>query len=321
MAGWLLNYAGILLGWNAPAAPGPQVIALPLAPPGALGGIAPPGGPPLPPPPPAVPVHVAVHGMDIQAALQSREAVALRARAGVRAREGDRGHVLARHHPSLTDQQLRNRLTTGLDIDGDPAPANVSSRFSSEQVFVSTLRAVFARVDELLLQTGQYLQHNLAALAAAQAAVHAAMHAPAPLNGPAIGAAHQALAGARGDLMLAVRATQTSPGLFPVYFHPGRQRIELFETYAITKNHRGQIGVGFYGTKPRENQNVKGKVMTLYGNTVPLQGPAEHTLTVLQVTGQADRALARPHKARDWNLTTHYPTYATEESIDFRGDD
>jgi hypothetical protein len=53
----------------------------------------------------------------------------------------DNGHSLARHGPDVTDQQLMDRITTGIAPDGHVSPTKASSRFASHDDWVKTREA------------------------------------------------------------------------------------------------------------------------------------------------------------------------------------
>jgi hypothetical protein len=52
--------------------------------------------------------------------------------------DGPRSHSLFRHGPDLTDQQLTDRLKTGIGSDGNIAPTDASTRFTSYQDWLNT---------------------------------------------------------------------------------------------------------------------------------------------------------------------------------------
>jgi hypothetical protein len=92
--------------------------------------------------------------------------------------------------------------------------------------------------------------------------------------------------------------------------------IHLYPAYCLVANQRGQIGRGFRGTSPRQ-KIVQGHQITVYDVVQPFQGPSDHTFTKLRVMGQHDLRIDRPHNARDWGVTTHFPTDSREESVSF----
>jgi hypothetical protein len=84
---------------------------------------------------PAPPFPVLRPPISPEAERRQRELAAFLAEIGPReAAVG--GHVVARHHPNLTDKQLQDRLTTGLDSAGALAvTGGISSAFASEAIF------------------------------------------------------------------------------------------------------------------------------------------------------------------------------------------
>lgn len=339
MGQWLYDF---LWGNPAPAAaPGAAAPALPFAPVAAAVAVAPPAaavmpaapvGPIAPPP---IPFPVANPPIDPDAERRRREVAAFLAEIGPReAAVG--GHVVARHHPNLTDQQLQARLTSGLDASGAVAvTGGVSSAFASEEIFRSTLRHVEELLDAGLESTRAYLRANLTEYKqtrqAAEAAQQAALPATLPQAHPLVAAHRQA----KNDLLAAVAVTQQgtivngkfmlpveSADLPPV---PNRglwtailQKylvIRLFPTYCLVVYHHGQrVGRGFRGTSPRQ-ATVKGQQITVFDVVQPFQGPSDHTFTKLRVMGQHDLRIDRPHDARQWGVTTHFPSDARQESI------
>ena len=101
---------------------------------------------------------------------------------------GGHSHSLARHGPDLTDAQLQNRLTTGVDRYGVPAPADSSSRFDSYQIWLTTRTRAANRVDAAKVNTMAALNVTLTAYANAWHAARA--QPPSALKAGAIAAAH-----------------------------------------------------------------------------------------------------------------------------------
>ncbi len=321
--------------------PGPAQPAPPAAPGPVLGQPGPPALPAVVPAapvagviPPPVPFPVVHPPVDPAAERRQREVATFLVE--IRQRENAvGGHVVARHHPDLTDQQLQDRLTTGLDEQGHvAATSGVSSAFASREIFEQTMR----RVEELLNQgienTRAYLRPNLDAYRQARAAADAAQQAALP---NALGAANPAMAAfrqAKNDLLAAIGVTQQGTivnhaFMIPVeafelppianrhQWAPSLQRyiaIRLFPRYSVVVDHGRSLGRGFRGTSPRQ-KIVNGQQITTYAVVLPFQGPSDHTFTLLVVRGQHDLRLDRPHNARDWGVRTHFPTNTRQESI------
>jgi hypothetical protein len=250
------------------------------------------------------------------------------------------GHVVARHHSNLSDQQLQDRLTKGLDKDGAHAPTSgVSSAFASDEIFQSTLRRVEELLNAGLESTRAYLRDNLDEYRRTRQAAEAAQIAALP---NALGGANPLIAAhnqAKNDLLAAVGVTQhdnviRSRFMLPVEAVrlpdiPGRIQwagilknfyvIRLFATYSIVAYHNRQVGRGFRGLQPVqknvENKQKQSQLMTVYGSVQPFLAPADHTFTLLHVLGQHDLRMDRPHNARDWGVTTHFPADTRVESI------
>lgn len=284
-------------------------------------------GVPFPPPPPmnglnVMNMNVVPAALSLQEALVSREVRALRVRANVRARQGESGHVLARHHPSLTDQQLMDRLLTGLDPEGEPAPTSgVSSRFASEDVFFESLRMVHVAMTSALAKTRRLLKPNLDACAEAEALfLHAA--------GVQRGLAQAQRTEAYSDLRLAIQSLTTLPDHLPVEWDNVRRCVVLYPKYVINLHQRVQAGTGFYGTGPLPNTVVNGQLpkglgkqrtMQIYARVQPFNGPADNTLTVFVTPDSPMNAFGRKHSVESWGLITHYPQYHEEGNVRITG--
>lgn len=340
MLQWLYDY---FWGNQAPAGPAaPAPVAAPALP-FAAAAAAPPlvvpvAHAPAPPVaavvPPPVPFPVFHAPINPEAERRQREVAAFLAEIGPR-ENAVGGHVVARHHPNLTDQQLQARLTTGLDAAGAVAvTGGVSSAFASEELFRSTLRRVEDQLNAGLESTRAYLRANLeeyrTTRAAAEAAQLAALPATLPAANPIIKAHHQAkqdliaaigvTQGAqvvRGEFMLPVEPFDLPPIPNRATWPAVLQRFvvaRLYPAYCLTLYQRGQVGRGFRGTSPR-NQIVQGQQITVFDVVLPFQGPSDHTFTKLRVMGQHDLRIDRPHNARDWGVTTHFPSDSRQESI------
>lgn len=291
-----------------------------------------PVGPVVPPP---LPFPVVNPPISPDAERRQRELAAFLAEIGPR-EHAVGGHVVARHHPNLTDQQLQARLTTGLDSAGAVAvTGGVSSAFSSEELFQSTLRSVEERLNAGLESTRAYLRPMIEAYKETRRVAEAAQLAALPAT---LGQAHADVTAhrhAKNDLLAGIGVTQggnVTNGKFmlPVQsadLPPIANRnqwsqilrsylvIRLYPSYCITAYHRGQqVGRGFRGTSPRQ-ATVQGQQITVFGVVQPFLGRSDHTFTKLKVLGQHDLRIDRPHDARQWGVTTHFPSDAREESI------
>ena len=280
--------------------------------------------PPPPPPPPAIGGAAANPGGYASIAdelANSPQVRAMRVTANVRAREeAAGGHVLARHHPSLSDEALCRRLTTGLDPEGEPAPnPGVSSRFESEEVFYSTLRTVHQMLKTGLSNTRKYLRDPLANLAAAEAHFITVRHMRdlpmAPANiGQMIGQAEAQRRDATTDMNGSIAAVHSGSLYLPVQWD--NEQLTLYPTYVITKDHGSQVGYGFYGTGPNARRVIHGippkgagksREMVTYQRTNPFQGRANHTLTVLRTPDAPFNLLGQRVDIESWPIVTHYP--------------
>jgi hypothetical protein len=344
MLQWLYDY----LQWGAaPAAPARAHVVPPAHPGGAAAPAAahvPAAAPipavPMPAPPVAMVVPPPIPFPVVRAPImpdverRQRDVAEFLAQIGPR-EQAVGGHVVARHHPRLTDQQLQARLTTGLDADGDVAVnSGISSAFASEELFAATLRRVEDMLNTGLESTRAYLRANLDDYKTTRRDAEAAQLAALPLTlgaaNPIIKAHHQA----KQDLIAAIGATQQAQvvrGAFMLPVEPFEvpplpnrhnwpavlQRlvvVRLYPAYCLTAYQHGQVGRGFRGTQPKQAV-VQGTQMTLYKVVQPFQGPSDHTFTKLRVTGQHDLRIDRPHNARAWGVTTHFPTDSRVESI------
>jgi len=245
------------------------------------------------------------------------------------------GHVVARHHPNLTDQQLQARLTTGLDSAGDVAvTGGVSSAFASEEIFRSTLREVERRLDAGLEATIGYLRPMHDAYKATRRAADAAQLAALPATLPKTHAAIVAHRQAKNDLLAGIGVTQSGAVVASRFMLPVDSaevppiasrgnwadilkrylEIRLFGSYSIVAYHRQQVGRGFRGTSPRQ-ASVKGQMITVFDVVQPFQGRSDHTFTKLRVMGAHDLRIDRAHTASTWGVTTHYPSDAQQENV------
>ena len=283
---------------------------------------------------PALPFPVLHAPISPEAERRQRELAAFLAEIGPReAAVG--GHVAARHHPNLTDKQLQDRLTTGLDSTGALAvTGGISSAFASEAIFQSTLRRVEGLLNAGLESTREYLRPNLDEYRATRRLAEAAQVAALPAtlaNANPILTAHRH---AKNDLLAAIGVTQQGTvvrGQFklpvdseelPPIANRGQWAsilrsylvVRLFRTYCVVAYHHEQVGRGFRGTSPRKKV-VQGQQIDVFNVVQPFQGPSDHTFTKFRVMGQHDLRIDRPHNARDWGLTTHFPTDTRQESI------
>lgn len=253
--------------------------------------------------------------LSLQEALASQEVRALRLRAHVRAREGDEGHVLARHHPSLTDQQLMDRLLKGLDSEGKPAPTSgISSRFISEEVFLQSLRNVHTEMASALTRTRRLLEPNIASYSSAVSRFDQA-------HGAQKCAALQHFKEASADLMAAIQSLCSLPDHLPVLWDNARRCIILYPSYAINVYHGMRVGTGFYGTKPQPKTISAGTepkglttqcTLKTYKRVHPFNSPLDNTLTLFATPNSPMNALGRLHTVANWGLITHYPQHHDE---------
>jgi hypothetical protein len=334
MLHWLYD-----LLWGPPAPPAPAVIAVapvpvvPLvaAPALAHAHVAPPVAPVVPPP---LPFPVVNPPIDPGVERRQRELAEFLAEIQLRENAAG-GHVAARHHPNLTDQQLQDRLITGLDAHGAVAvTSGVSSAFQSEALFQETLRRVEELLNRGLESTRAYLRENIVAYQTTRAAAEAAQRLALP---NALGHANPTLTAfrnARNDLLAAIAVTQQGNFVNNAFMLPVESGdlpaianryqwaaslqsylvINLFQRYRLTVYQRKTVGRGFRGTSPRL-QNVRGQQITVYGVVQPFQGSSDHTFTLLVVQGQHDLRIDRPHNARQWGVTTHFPSDERQESV------
>ena len=273
----------------------------------------------FPPPPPmnglnAINMNPVAAVRSLQDELRSPQVRALRLKAHVRARQGERGHVIARHHPALTDQQLIDRLLTGLDPEGERAPTSgVSSRFASEDVFFESLKAVHIVMASALAKTRALLHENLQACAHAEAVFLATPPSPAK-NTAQLGRTE-----AYNDLRAALQALASLPDHLPVQWDNMQRCVILYPRYAVNLFQRKQLGTGFYGTGPKPNTIVLGAAMTTYTRAQAFNGPAENSLTVFTTPAAPLNGLGRKHNIENWGLITHYPQYDEESNVQITG--
>ena len=278
---------------------------------------------PFPPPPPMNGLNVmnmnpAPPAMTLLEELNSAAAKEIRLSAHMRARQEDGGHVFARHGPSLTDQQLMDRLLTGLDHEGEIAPTSgVSSRFASREMFVGTFKTVHQSMTQALANTRAYLRDPIALCAELEADFLTAA--------PAARAAVVARRGeAYNDLRQSLLAVNSMTHHLPVQWDAVRRCVTLYSRYTVKHPHYKQLGHGYYGTGPKPNTLVMGclpkglgtqREMQIYDRAHLFNGPAQHTLTVFVAPDEQHNAFGLKHDISTWPLITHYPQHDNNMTV------
>jgi hypothetical protein len=232
-----------------------------------------------------------------------------------------RAHSLDRHGPQVSDQQLQDRLTTGVAPDGAPSAApGMSSRFKSHVEWMATRNAAVNAADAAVLATRAALTAPLTAFS--NAITTFLNTAP----GAAKGVAGAARAAARTAVDNAVAAiTSPNPNQMPVTFQnpvipnnppaaalPGllaaipnqvQQAVLLRPSYQIVVAHGRAIGESFVGTgAPGPSPAGPGQV---WPGTAP--GPQlQNTRTTFVVPG-APAPLFTVGPAAGWPAIQHFP--------------
>lgn len=225
---------------------------------------------------------------------------------GVEAQVG--GHSLVRHGPDLTDAQLQNRITTGLDRTGQPAATDTSSKFASYQVWMQTRTAAVNQIDAAVGATRALVNPLVATL---QANWHTFLTTPA---GPAKGVAGQQRGAALGALQAAIAGiAMPNANLLrvnlPVPMPPlgavnlGNlaafiaNLVTMRPRYVVTINHGHDVGPSFVGTGPAGGPHP---------GTAP--GAMQTSSTTVLDTPPAPLTLAAAPAAATWPMVTHFPS-------------
>jgi hypothetical protein len=246
---------------------------------------------------------------------------------GLETRDG--GHSLGRHGPQVSDQQLQDRITTGVAADGAFSPVGAggsSTKFASHKDYVETRDAAVKTADAALGASKALVAPlTQAYLAAATAFVKEP-------SGPKKGTLSTAMQTAKTNVDTAAKGI-TNPSAdklsVTVQTPPIRSATKEADlpalvarmvlaraSYEIVLDHKRAVGSGFQGdgsaktvTDPSHTDKSK-PAKTGEGNDKTKAMPAPtKTRTTFDVTGGAQPIDTVP-AASGWKAAQHFPTEA-----------
>jgi hypothetical protein len=238
----------------------------------------------------------------------------------------DGGHSLGRHGPAVSDQQLKDRITTGVAADGAFSPVGaggLSTKFASHKDYIETRDAAVAAVDAAATKTkGALTPLTTAYLTAAQAFANETAGATKGVKAGEMAAAKTALENAAKAITnpsadkLSVKVQSppirggTKAGEIPAMV---ATMVQVRPSYSIVLDHRRPVGSGFKGTgaattvtDPSHTDPSK-PAKTGAGNATTAAIPAPtKTRTSFDVSGGA-QALDTVPAATGWKAAQHFP--------------
>ncbi len=167
----------------------------------------------------------------------------------------EHGHSLGRHGPELTNDQLKNRLTTGVAADGAFSPTpGASTKFKSYETYLDTRQTVITELKGAIVATRNHLKNELKAYQMAKKAFEDEPAGPDKAPGKplalAVGTTRQAIV----DKVTTIG--QDNPTYIPVKFNPGAVApanwIVTYGGYKVGHDHGKAIGSGFSGVAGSE---------------------------------------------------------------------
>lgn len=223
----------------------------------------------------------------------------------------DGGHSLDRHGPDVTDDQLQDRLTTGIAPDNVVSPApGLSTKFSSYEEYLKTRTAAVDRV-----KSGMRATHGLV-LPLAKAVKKAQTAFDTEPSGPGKGQKSQELAAAKLALDAACKTTApSSTTYFPVKYvrTPNvTDSVVLYGSYGVVEEHGRAIGSGFKGKDEKKAPHPKDSSkddIDVYDSTEALDAGVTQTKSTFEVSGATK--LMAPHNPGAWKACQHFPTVDT----------
>jgi hypothetical protein len=219
----------------------------------------------------------------------------------------DGGHSLGRHGPSVTDQQLKDRITTGVAPDKSFSPTGTSTKFASYEVYLETRAKAVTTLDSAITKTVTRLAGLLATLQKAEADHKLAK--PGPDKGPtgklglAVAAAKKAVTDGcktppAGELAVKASLNQA-------------KRVALANSYEVVVEHGKSVGSGFEGdgaAKTVTDPSGSGKTGVGATATKPIAKVTRCRSTF--ETGEP--GLAPVPKAEAMKIAQHFPTTEAE---------
>ncbi len=155
----------------------------------------------------------------------------------------DGGHSLGRHGPDVSDDKLKDRITTGVAPDGKFSPTDVSTKFASYEVFLETRTKAAATLDAAVTKAKAKLGPLITALAKAEDEHKKAP--PSPEKGPN-GKLGKAVADAKNAI---TNGCAPTAGELPVKaaVNDPTTRVKLSTSYEVVVEHGKSVGSGFQG--------------------------------------------------------------------------
>lgn len=159
----------------------------------------------------------------------------------------DGAHSLGRHGPGVSDQQLKDRLTTGVAADGAFSPAvndkgeGASTKFASHEAYLETRAAAVAALDTAITKTKGKMQGLLDSMKVAQDAFDKEP------SGAGKGQKSKDLAAAQkavSDGAAAVGGGEVPCKAVPKDSNPAN-RVLMRASYEVVLDHGKPIGSGF----------------------------------------------------------------------------
>lgn len=228
------------------------------------------------------------------------EAVALEKRDG--------GHSLDRHGPEVTDDQLRDRLTTGIAPDNVVSPApGLSTKFASHDEYLATRTAAVDQVKNGMRNTHAAILPDAKAVSAAQKAFDKEP------SGAGKGTKSKELSAAKTKLENTCKGIgQNSATHFPVKYVKTAvvtDSVVLYGGYGVVVEHGRTIGTGFEGVTekqaPHPTDSTKDPI-DVYDSTAPIVDGVSQTKSSFDVSGATK--LMGSHNPGAWKAGQHFPT-------------
>lgn len=215
----------------------------------------------------------------------------------------DGGHSLDRHGPDVSDQALKDRLTTGVAPDGAFVPApGMSTKFASHDDYLTTRQAAVGKMDAGLAAARSALQPKCTAVVDAKSAFETE---PSGANkgklSQELKAKRKALvdgaAALGGAWVLKVKAEPMAAS--------AEDMVVTYGSYKCVVDHGKKIGSGFSGSDEKTVTSPDGaKTGTGYDTVTPVPSVTK-TRTTFDVGGK--KSLATAGSAAAFKAAQHFP--------------
>lgn len=224
----------------------------------------------------------------------------------------DGGHSLKRHGPEITDEQLKDRLSSGIAADGAFSPTpGASTKFVSYEAYLNTRERVSRDMNATLTETRRYLKGDLNAYH--NAIVRFNNADPGPDKGD--------LARVRNNKKKTVedkvsRIGQTHKDYLPVKFNAADANplhwIVTYGSYGVVRDHGELVGTGFQGRAGSEKDQVhpvSGEVKAGAGWSVHDDtGGINNTFSTLEVASGNNTPVFPGLNCNGWPFVQHFPS-------------